>query len=311
MKTLVVLLVTTLVCNAGISVALPAARNVYSQDAQASSSRGIDLKVWKGYGLTINFIPTGEKIKQVWLGDPSRFALTSNGNLCQRSTSSNDESCGTGGATVLFVRQIKPINFPSLTTSPDGSTIITIITDSAEGDKHYQFQLTPASGKPSYTSLIIHPESEKPSPIGRQPILNTSRKTPQLVTTNPPVQQPKKYVTVKKPVIIAKPVTQQRTETRSNSLPPSSTNIANNSTTNPALPKLATERNSIPRNDANALAYGLTQAVTNKEIKPYSRTWRKLQDAIRLLRRGKSQQEAISLSGVPAELFENLINRGR
>src|SRR5689334_22019249 len=104
MKTLAVLLATTLVGNAGISVALPAARNVYSQDAQASSSRGIDLKVWKGYGLTINFIATGEKIKQVWLGDPSRFALTSNGNLCQRSTSFNEESCGIGGATVLFIR---------------------------------------------------------------------------------------------------------------------------------------------------------------------------------------------------------------
>lgn len=62
------------------------ARIVYSQDAQGVNSVGIELKVWQGYGVTINFIPTGEVIKQVWIGDPSRISFTSNGNLCQKNS---------------------------------------------------------------------------------------------------------------------------------------------------------------------------------------------------------------------------------
>jgi hypothetical protein len=174
MKRLGFLLITTLVINAhaGTALALPAARNVYSQDAQGSNSHGIDLKIWAGYGLTINFIPTGETIKQVWLGDPSHFALTSNGNLCQRGAS--DENCGSGGATILFLRQIKPISFPALTSSQDGSTVITVITASTDGQKQYQFKLIPARGKPEYTSLIIKPDSEKLQPllIVKKPLAN-------------------------------------------------------------------------------------------------------------------------------------------
>ncbi|MBD2302253.1 hypothetical protein [Nostoc sp. FACHB-190] len=323
MKNLVFLLATALALNAGQLLALPAARNVYSQDAQGNNSTGLDLKIWQGYGLTINFMSTGEIIKQVWLGDPTHFSLTSNGKLCQQGTS-NDENCGTGGATVLFLRQIKPINFPHLTSSDDGSTQITILTSSADGQKQYQFKLIPAKGQPSYTSLIIQPDSQRPSPVLRQPTLTTARTRPQLVTRQPATQQLTDPVT-KKPAI-TKPVSQRRTvatrqeNTRSrqeeklltdNSLPPRTVNVANNSTTTVALSKPVTGGNSIPRNDANALAYGLATAVSNREIKPYSTTWKKFQDAIRLLRRGKSQNEAISLSGVPPALFEQLINRGR
>lgn len=289
MKNLAFLLATALALNAGQSLALPAARNVYSQDAQGNKSTGLDLKVWQGYGLTINFIPTGETIKQVWLGDPTHFSLTSNGKLCQQGTS-NDENCGNGGATILFLRQIQPIKFPHLTSSGDGSTQITVITSGTDGQKQYQFKLIPAKGQPSYTSLIIKPDSQRPAPVLRQPILTTTIKKPELTTK--PVAQDSTVASTKKPATstVTKPPAQQ----------PTNTNI-----------RAASGSRSIQRNDANALAYGLAIAVSNKEIKPYSINWRKLQDAIRLLRRGKSQNEAISLSGVPPALFEQLINRGK
>lgn len=277
MKCLGFLLLTTLVINvnSGRVLALPAARNIYSQDAQGSNSQGIDLKIWAGYGLTINFIPTGETIKQVWLGDPSRFALTSNGNLCQRGAS--DENCGSGGATILFLRQIKPINFPALTSSQDGSTVITVITAGTDGQKQYQFKLTPATGKPQYTSLIIKPDSEKPQPL--------------LIAEKPPINQ--------------------------NRL-----NNVNNITDNTAPPKPAQKPrlavntspqtgNTLQRNDANAVAYGLAVAVGNGTIKPRSRVWRQTQDTIRLLRRGKTRNEAIKLSGIPQEMFNKLIQGGQ
>jgi hypothetical protein len=277
MKRLGFLLLTTLVINAntGTALALPAARNVYSQDAQGSNSHGIDLKIWAGYGLTINFIPTGETIKQVWLGDPSRFALTSNGNLCQRGAS--DENCGSGGATILFLRQIKPISFPVLTSSQDGSTVITVITASADGQKQYQFQLIPARGKPEYTSLIIKPDSDKPQSllIAAKPLVNQNRLNNTNNITNNTV--PRNFD--KKPSLTVNTSSQTSTVSQ--------------------------------RNDANAVAYGLAVAVGNGAIKPKSIVWRQTQDTIRLLRRGKSRTEAIRLSGIPQEMFNKLMQWGQ
>lgn len=271
------LLITTLVINAHAStaLALPAARNVYSQDAQGSNSQGIDLKIWAGYGLTINFIPTGETIKQVWLGDPSRFALTSNGNLCQRGAS--DENCGTGGATILFLRQIKPINFPALTSSVDGSTVITVITASADGQKQYQFKLIPARGKPEYTSLIIKPDSEKPQPslIAKKPLVNRINSSNNNNNTNNSAPQNSE----KKPPLTVNTALQTNTVSQ--------------------------------RNDANAVAYGLAVAVGNGAIQPKSRVWRQTQDTIRLLRGGKSRTEAVRLSGIPQEMFNKLMQWGQ
>jgi hypothetical protein len=270
MKRLSLLLITTLVIggNAGISLALPPARNVYSQDAQGHNSNGIDLKVWSGYGLTINFISTGETIKQVWLGDPSHFALSSNGNLCQRGAS-NDENCGNGGATVLFLRQIKPIDFPSLTSSVDGSTVMTVITNSSLGQKQYQFKLIPAKGKPEYTSLIIKPDSDRPKPLLVEKPNNRNLNTP----TN----------------------TANRNSTPINRFSNNNSPVLNASSL---------------RNDANSIAVGLAVAVGNGTIKPKSGEWRKAQDTIRLLRKGKPRVEAIRLSGIPQNLFNQLIQWG-
>ncbi|MBE9038235.1 hypothetical protein [aff. Roholtiella sp. LEGE 12411] len=156
------------------ALAMPA-RVIYSQDID---SMGIELKVSKGYGLTLDFMATGETIKQVWIGDPSRFAFTSNGNLCSKG---DDQNCEGGKATVLFIRQIKPIAFPNMTSSGDGSTQITILTN----QKQYQFKLIATGGQPSYTSLVIKPESEKPQPLPRNiPLSPALNGTPQLTTVS-------------------------------------------------------------------------------------------------------------------------------
>jgi len=59
------------------------------------------------------------------------------------------------------------------------------------------------------------------------------------------------------------------------------------------------------------VAYGLGVAVSNGVVKPKSGEWRKAQDTIRLLRRGKARDEAIKLSGIPQELFNKLIQWGQ
>lgn len=275
MKKVICLLLNFIIFNAGQTLALPA-RTVYSQDAQGITSNGIDLKVSKGYGVTINFIPTGEVIKQVWIGDPSRIGFTSNGDLCQKNA---EQECSNTGATVLFLRQIKPIDFPHLTSSSDGSTQITVITSGSDGQKQYQFKLIPATGKPSYTSLIVKPDSERPAPV------LLANKQPSVVITKKTSSQPQTPTPVK------------------------NQNVTTTKVVSPVRTLII--GNTPQRSDANALAYGLAIAVRNGQVKRSSTNWKKAQDAIRLLRRGKTTDEALALSGMPSELFEKLINWGK
>ncbi len=51
-------------------------------------------------------------------------------------------------------------------TSNDGSTQVTLLVQEPNGEEQeLQFGLLPAQGKPEYTSLRIHPDSEKPAPV--------------------------------------------------------------------------------------------------------------------------------------------------
>jgi hypothetical protein len=273
------LLVSILFFHSGQALAIPA-RVVYSQDAQNLNSVGVELKVWSGYGLTINFIPTGEVIKDVWIGDPSRIGFTSNGNLCPKVDSNNsDAECIQSVATVLFLRQIKPISIPNMTNSSDGSTQITVITNGDSGQKQYQFKLTPATGKPAYTSLVIKPDSEKPAPL-----LLAQNQLPNITTKQSSA-----------PEQTATPTTNQNVATASNT--PTRRNL--------------TPGTSTPRNDANAVVAGLAIAGRNGQIKPGTTTWNKVQDVVRLLRQGKTREEAISRSSIDARVFNQLIQWGK
>ena len=206
------------------------------------AQNNIDLKVWAGYGLTINFQKTGEKITQAWLSDPSRIAFKTNGNLC---ASPDQTNCKSAGATVVFLRQIKPINFPNLTRSEDGGTQLVILTNGNEGQKQYQFRIIPARGNPQYASVFIKPEE------------------PKLLSA------------------LASPLSAIPTRPR-------------------LLPKTH-------RSNANALVAGLM--VT--KIEPNSDQWNKAQLAIKLLRQGKSINEASTTSGIPLDVLNQLIRRGQ
>ncbi len=236
------LLNTLFLLNPGQAHALQT-RTVYSQDAQGIQGAGVELKVWSGYGLTINFIPANEIIKEVWIGDPTHFVFSSNGDLCQKNDLNEGDSCQNSpkDATVLFIRQIKKIDFPNVLSSQDGSTQLTIITESTAGQKQYQFRLGLASGEPAYTSLIIKSDSEKLAP----------------------------FLFRKK---------QQSTSFKS---------------------------------DADIATRGLAIATLKREIKQGSVLWHDAQLAIQQLRYGKSMEDAISLTGVPTSVFEQLIRWGQ
>ncbi|MFQ4145850.1 hypothetical protein [Chlorogloeopsis sp. ULAP02] len=63
--------------------------------------------------------------------------------------------------------------------------------------------------------------------------------------------------------------------------------------------------------DANAVVRGLVVARREGKIKPHTRTWRQTQDAIILLRRGKTRQEAATRAKVPMSLLTQLIEWGQ
>lgn len=139
------------------------ARTISTEQAQGITGSIITLEVAPGYGLNINLIPTGEVVKKAWIDDPSRIVLSFDGNLCQQV---GDQECNNEGATVIHLRQIKPIAFPDLPRSSGGGTLLTLITEgSSEGRKIYQFKVMPVSGQPKYTVLSISPEVEQIYPV--------------------------------------------------------------------------------------------------------------------------------------------------
>jgi hypothetical protein len=178
-------------------------RTVFSKQAQGLEGRIVDLKVWPGFDLTVNFLQTGEVVKDVLLSDPSRFAFGSlAGSLCPQAPVTEEENCTNTGAKVIYIRRIKPIDFPNLLHSPDGSTLIKVITEGPSGQKEYQFKLSPqVQGTPNYTSLIIRPDSERPKPVsverqvsdaqpilGSQPARDVDHREQLLSQTNKPVE---------------------------------------------------------------------------------------------------------------------------
>jgi len=150
------------------------ARTIFAEQAQGTNGTIVTLEVSPGYGLNINLIPTEEVVKKAWIDDPSRIALSFDGNLCQWK-SEQQQSCSNEGATVVHLRQIQPIQFQNLPRSRSGGTLLTLIAEGASGRKVYQFRVVPATGEPKYTALIIKPDSERPRPVlNRMPTIITS-----------------------------------------------------------------------------------------------------------------------------------------
>ena len=120
------------------------------------------LILWiEGGGLNLNFIPTGEVIKKVWLDDPSRISLSSDGVLCLDAES----DCSNSGATVLHLKRIEPIDFPYLPST--NTTLLSIVTEGPKGRQLYQFEVRYGSGGAQYSTAVIEPSSvtQRNSPL--------------------------------------------------------------------------------------------------------------------------------------------------
>ena len=148
-------------------------RPISTEQLQGIRGQIVSLKLSPGYGLVINFLPVGETVVKAWLDDPSRIALSFDGELCQ-----DGANCTNTGANVIHLKQIQPINIPYITHSSTGETLLTLIAQNMEGQrKLYQFTITPTNSVPEYTAINVVPETEyaplvvKNNNSHRQPLL--------------------------------------------------------------------------------------------------------------------------------------------
>lgn len=182
------------------------ARTIFADQAQGTNGAIVTLEVSPGYGLNINLIPTGEVVKKAWIDDPSRIALSFDGNLCQWR-GDRQQSCSNEGATVVHLRQIQAIQFQNLPRSRSGGTLLTLIAEGASGRKVYQFRVAPTSGEPKYTALIVKPDSERSTPaFNRVPLVVSSPQRQQRTTA--PALQPAVIATRQEQVAPKKPLYQ-------------------------------------------------------------------------------------------------------
>lgn len=135
-------------------------QKVLSSEAQGLNNTLSTITVWAGAGANLNFIPTGEIVKKVWLDDPSQIVLDFDGPMCMRS--SGEDNCENSAATVVHLRRINTIKFPNLPQT--ASTLLSVITQTPRGErKLYQFRVAYGSGKPQHHTVAIYPDSQVPS----------------------------------------------------------------------------------------------------------------------------------------------------
>lgn len=143
------------------SVSAQAVRQIYSSAAQGFNRNIPQIYLREGSGLNLNFIPTGEIIKKVWLDDPSKLTLDFDGALCSTQTSNSPnstQSCpSNAGASVIHLRRINPLYFPGLPAT--SKTLLTVVTESEYGRRVYQFQVVMGSGYPEYSTIQIIPDT--------------------------------------------------------------------------------------------------------------------------------------------------------
>jgi hypothetical protein len=99
----------------------------------------VNIDLYRGHGVTLNFRPTGERIQRAWLDDPSQVTLDFDDVNC--SAVGEAVPCA---ATVIHLRRIERLDFPNLPATD--TTLLTVLTEQSL----YQFRLSfPNAGTPS------------------------------------------------------------------------------------------------------------------------------------------------------------------
>jgi hypothetical protein len=167
------LVAASLLAIAKPAFSVPIVRQISVTQAQGLTGGGAHISVWPGSGTNLDFTRTGEVIQRVWLDDPSRLTLDFDGTLCGQGNSGN---CDGAGASVIHLRRVTGIHFENLPET--AFTLLTVVTESSEGRKVYQFQVNYGSGEPQYATVAITPDVAPQSSV----IVTTSGRTASLMS---------------------------------------------------------------------------------------------------------------------------------
>ncbi len=324
-------------------------RPISTEQLQGIRGQIVSLKLSPGYGLVINFLPVGETIVKAWLDDPSRIALSFDGQLCQ-----DGANCTNTGANVIHLKQIQPINIPYITHSSTGETLLTLIAEGAQGQrKLYQFTITPTNSAPEYTAINVVPETEYAplvnnshrqlkQPLPKEPILqpNPRLERSSLPGSNaahhpdpPSNREEKETPSLLFPTSIDfqledntilrvwKEPTPTPEKNKYSSIKPNykypTFKQKPNVSVDQAIPRRIgampgrTDLSSDPLRLANDLVYGLLIATQKGEIEYHSNTYLKIQNLILSLRRGQSLEASTSQALVKMKLVNRLLDWGQ
>lgn len=120
----------------------------YAQEAvkhtPETTDPSINVQVWSGRATAIDFSNVNEQITQIFLADPSRF------------TYATDTPLSNGQATTVFLRRIKPLKFPNLTTANVTNLFVKTKT-SAGNSRLYTFNIQPGQNQPRYSTVNMAP----------------------------------------------------------------------------------------------------------------------------------------------------------
>ena len=113
------------------------------------------VHLWSGYGTNLSFLPTNERIVQVWIDDPARVALDFDEPLCPAAAESD---CVSGNPSVIHLRRIQGLDFEPLPSA--SGTLLTVITEATNGDRRlYEFRIEFGDGDPDYHTVAVQPSS--------------------------------------------------------------------------------------------------------------------------------------------------------
>ncbi|MBD2354621.1 hypothetical protein H6G41_08255 [Tolypothrix sp. FACHB-123] len=145
-------------------------RSIFSCQAQGLSGVVPTIKIWYQQGTNLSFIPSGEKIRKVWLNDPSQVTIDFDGPMCmQFGQGAGTGDCQNSSANVMQLRRIKKLAIPGLPHT--NNTLLTVITEGGQNTKLYTFRILYGDGSPEYHTLAVFPDTDatSTSPCVRPP----------------------------------------------------------------------------------------------------------------------------------------------
>ena len=286
------------------------------------AERGYTVQMSRGVGLVLNLSGLGDGVSKVWLSDPSKVVFSSQGS-------------------VIYLKPIQPLTFPGNYHAADGSTLLTVVTQSG---KVLQFTLEITAGKPAYTALDVTSQNVTPYP-SRYPMTDAfrpvrphrsiSRATLPKLQTAPTVTQttptlpsstpskewkPLHPLIPVTPAVSSRPISNLQSKAQTASVPVASSNVMTSVTpvgpivplafSQPVQPATEPDTSSSvePTVLANTISMGLPIAILQNEISPKSKTYGKVQSAIRLLtnQKVKTLSEAAKKSGIELAVLKRL-----